>query len=288
MRRLLVCLVFLISLTACAHERPTSVESVSVQTVSVGSVDIGYKIVGQGEPLLMIMGYAGTMDVWDPALVQSLAQSYQVILFDNRNMGYSSSSPETVTITLMAQDALGLLDALGVESAHVLGWSMGSVIAQEMVLDQPVKVDKLMLYGSAYEREPVMAALKRFDGLKPEEFATMLFPKAWVSQHPDIYSRLPSSSIPPTPEAINRQRQALAMWAGTADRLSKITNDTLLVVGEEDAITPLGQSLAMSDMIDGAWLVRFKNAGHWLMYQAPEDLASVVKTFIETDHNLLN
>jgi len=236
----------------------------------------------------MIMGYAGTMDVWDPALVQSLAQSYQVILFDNRNMGYSSSSPETVTITLMAQDALGLLDALGVESAHVLGWSMGSVIAQEMVLDQPVKVDKLMLYGSAYEREPVMAALKRFDGLKPEEFATMLFPKAWVSQHPDIYSRLPSSSIPPTPEAINRQRQALAMWAGTADRLSKITNDTLLVVGEEDAITPLGQSLAMSDMIDGAWLVRFKNAGHWLMYQAPEDLASVVKTFIETDHNLLN
>lgn len=281
LRKLCVCLILVVSLFGCADDR-------EVRTIHVNGVDIGYRMMGQGEPLLMIMGYGGTMDAWDPVLVSELARNWQVILFDNRNVGYSSTSPEAVTISLMARDSLGLLGGLGIESAHVLGWSMGSVIAQEMALSQPDSIRKLVLYGSAFERDPVMEALKRFDGLTSEEFAAMLFPKPWVDRNSDIYSRLPVSVLPATPEAINRQRQALGLWKGSGDRLPGLDKDVLLVVGEADKITPLDQSLKMAGMIDGAWLVRFKGAGHWLMYQAPGGVASVVQDFLVDRQDLLH
>jgi pimeloyl-ACP methyl ester carboxylesterase len=280
LRKLFVCVIFFV-LVGCVSKS-------EILTVPVNGVDIGYRIQGEGEPLLMIMGYAGTMDVWDNALIDALAKKYQVILFDNRNVGYSSSTSETVTIPLMAQDSLGLLDALGIESAHVFGWSMGSIIAQEMALAHPEKVRKLILYGTAFEREPVMEALNRFDGLTPQQFAALLFPKPWTTQHPDIYSHLPVPKISAIPEAINRQRQALAGWEGTGNRLSGLNKDVLLVVGEEDSITPLEQSLKIVGMIDGAWLARFKGAGHWLMYQTPTGLASVVLEFMKVRQDLLD
>lgn len=273
-------LVILVFLTGCASRQ-------EVNTVHVNGVDIGYRIKGQGEPLLMIMGYAGTMDVWDPVLVDRLAEKYQVILFDNRNVGRSSTSPEEVTIPLMARDSLGLLEALNIESAHVLGWSMGSIVAQEMVFARPESVRKLILYGTAMESGPVMESLKRFDGKTPKEFVAMLFPKSWAEQNPDIFSRLPAPAVPATPDAINRQREALSFWQGTGDRLEELDKDVLLIVGEEDDVTPLPQSLKMADRIDGAWLARFKGAGHWLMYQSPEGMASVVDEFVDGRQNLL-
>lgn len=281
-RRLLVSLVFLVLLAGCAVRQESAVRS-----LPVNGVEIGYHVKGQGDPLLMIMGYAGTMDVWDPALVDALAKQYQVIVFDNRNVGRSTTSSDTVTMQLMADDALGLLDALGIEKAHVLGWSMGTVIAQEMAFKRPGAVGKLVLYGSACEREPVMDALKRFDGLTPEQFAALLFPRAWVAQHPDIYSRLPSPAIPAMPEAIERQRQALNQWGGSVDRLPGLNKEVLLMVGEDDAITPLAQSEKMAGLISGAWLVRYKGAGHWLMYQNPEGMASTIREFLESRQDLL-
>lgn len=280
LRRCITSFALLILLTGCATRQ-------EVRTVHVDGVEIGYQIKGQGEPLLMVMGYAGTMDAWDPVLVDRLADRYQVILFDNRNVGYSSTSPAEVTIPLMARDSLGLLKALDIDSAHVLGWSMGSIIAQEMALTRPDSVRKLTLYGSALERGPVMEAIKRFDGKTPEEFASMLFPKTWLAENPDVYSRLPSPAVPATPEAINRQREALGKWQGTGDRLSAMGKDVLLVVGEDDDITPVSQSLLMAEKIEGAWLVRFKGAGHWLMYQSPEELASAVDLFLKGRQDLL-
>lgn len=280
MRKILVCLVFMVFLGGCASKA-------RIQSAHVNGAEIGYQIRGKGEPLLMIMGYAGTMDVWDPALVDALADKYQVILFDNRNVGRSSTSAETVTISLMAQDCLGLLDALGVKSAHIFGWSMGSVIAQEIALVQPERVRKLILYGTAVEPEPIMEAIKRFDGLTPKEFVSKLFPKAWAEQNSDVYSRLPVPAVPATPEAVSRQRQALAQWQGTGSRLPHLNKDVLLVVGEDDSITPLSQSMKVAEMIDGAWLVRFKDGGHWLMYQTPEGLSSVTLEFLGARQNLL-
>ncbi len=285
MRRFLVCLVLLFLLAGCAARSTTPVSTTG--TLSVNGVEIAYRSLGKGEPLLMIMGYAGTMDAWDPALVDSLAKSYRVILFDNRNVGSSGTSSYPVTIDLMARDGLGLLKGLGIGHAHVMGWSMGSVIAQEMALMDPDAVDKLVLYGTTCSAEAIRAALNKFDGLTPEQFMAMLFPKPWVVKYPDIYSRLPSPAKPATPEAIGRQHQAIFDWTGTCDRLGGLDKDVLVVTGELDDITPPQGALEVAARIPGSWLVRFKGAGHWLMYQSPEGLAASVKTFLATDQNLL-
>lgn len=278
-------LTFLLALCLAGCAAKATIHSASV--VNVNGMDIGYEMSGQGEPLLMIMGYGGTMDVWDPVLVDRLDDHYTVIRFDNRNVGFSSTSAEPVTVDLMALDALGLLDALGIEQAHVLGWSMGSMIAQEMALARPDAVEKLVLYGTISEHDAVMRAIGQFDGLTPRQFMDMLFPKDWAAQNQGIYTRLPKPAKPATPEAIARQRQALAKWPGTTDRLREIRHDTLLVVGEEDSITPPEQSLAVAGKLPGAWLVRFKGAGHWLMYQTPDGLASAIHLFIQDRQNLL-
>lgn len=280
-RRCLIILALIVVLTGCATRQ-------EIRTARVNGVDLAYEIKGQGEPLLMIMGYAGTMDVWDPVLVDRLADHYQLIMFDNRNVGFSSTSSEEVSISLMAKDSIGLLNALGVESAHVFGWSMGTVIAQEMALSHPEKIRKLVLYGAACDGEPVMEALKRFEGLTPKQFAALLFPKEWAEANPDIYAQLPVPASPATPEAIARQHQALSEWPGTADRLPGLDKDVLLVVGEEDFVTPPAQGEKMMGLIQGAWLVRYKGAGHWLMYQTPEGLSSSTIDFLGQDQNLLN
>jgi pimeloyl-ACP methyl ester carboxylesterase len=281
-------LLTLLVLISCTHGRFVSVPLLPVHTVQVDDVRLGYRMVGTGEPLLMIMGYAGTMDAWDSALVARLAKTRRVILFDNRNMGYSSTSAAPVTMERMALDALGLLDALGIKRADVLGWSMGSVIAQEMALARPDKVDKLVLYGTVFEPGPVLAALDRFDAMTHEQLVASLFPAKWAEQHPEVYAGLPSPALPPAPQAVARQREALTRWPGTGDRLPGLPSDVLLLVGEDDTVTQAGQSVAMASLIRGAWLARFDGGGHWLMYQTPADMAQVVETFLSTRQDLIN
>lgn len=285
--RVLLAILLLLALFSCAHGRFVSVALLPVHTVQVDDVRLGYRMVGSGEPLLMVMGYAGTMDAWDSALVARLAKTRRVILFDNRNMGHSSTSDAPVTMERMAWDALGLLDALDIKRADVLGWSMGSVIAQEMALARPDKVGKLVLYGTVFEPGPVLAALDRFDAMTHEQLVASLFPAQWAEQHPEVYAGLPSPALPPSPRAVARQREALTLWPGTGDRLPGLPSDVLLLVGEDDTVTEAGQSVAMASLIRGAWLARFDGGGHWLMYQTPADMARVVETFLSTRQDLI-
>jgi Predicted hydrolases or acyltransferases (alpha/beta hydrolase superfamily) len=279
-------LILIVFLVACAT-RPVSVPTLPVQTVRVDDLRVGYRVAGTGDPLLMVMGYAGTMDAWDSALIDRLARTRKVILFDNRNTGYTATTDAPVSVAGMARDALGLLTALGIERADVMGWSMGSIIAQEMALTRPDMVGKLVLYGTVCDPAPVNAALDRFASMSPEQFAANLFPKAWADANPDVYSRLPSPAIPPTAEAVARQRAALAKWPGTRDRLPGLISPVLILEGEDDGVTPLEQSLQAASLIRNAWLARFGGGGHWMMYQTPEDMAAVIETFLMVRQNLL-
>jgi pimeloyl-ACP methyl ester carboxylesterase len=280
-------LLFLLA-AGCAPVRSITVAALPVAIAQVDDARLGYRVVGAGEPLLLIMGYAGTMDVWDGDLVARLARTRRVILFDNRGMGHSSGSEAPLTMEMMARDALGLMDVLGIRRADVMGWSMGSVIAQEMALTRPDAVGKLVLYGSACDPEPVRAALARFDTMSREQFAAALFPRVWTEANPSIYSRLPSPALPPSAQAVARQRAALDAWEGTRARLTSLSGPVLLVSGEDDAVTPVDQSLDMASLIPGAWLARFKGGGHWLMYQTPEGMASVIETFLSGRQDLLH
>jgi pimeloyl-ACP methyl ester carboxylesterase len=258
--------------------------------VPVGDITIAYREVGSGEPLILIMGYAGTMDLWDTRLVNQLAQQYRVIVFDNRGMGHSTSSDREYTIRLFANDTAGLMDALGIKKAHVMGWSMGTFVAQELALNDPEKVDKLILYaGTPGGKEALppapkdIAALTNMTGTdreRGERLFLELFPPAWLKQNPDPSNYFPRVEETSPPANILRQDKAILAWNGTWSRLPAIERPLLLIAGDQDVIAPPGNSLLIAEQVPRSWLVRVHNGGHGLMYQYPDDLAGIVLTFL--------
>jgi pimeloyl-ACP methyl ester carboxylesterase len=266
-------------------------ENATIQMVHVNDIEMAYKVFGEGEPLVLIMGYGSAMDLWPPRFLDLLSRSYKVIVFDNRGMGYSTAPPGNFSIEEMADDAAGLLDALEIEQAHVLGWSMGSLVAQEVAFRHPERVDKLVLYASncggaeAVQPSPeVLEELTNTSGT-PEEVGMrlfgLLFPPEFLKENPEFYKEFPMPTEPSHPENMGRQAGAIAAWNGSCDRLYQIECPVLLIAGTEDVITPPDNSLIMAERIPGSWLVRFEGAGHGLMYQYPERLASIVSAFLE-------
>lgn len=276
---------------ASPKEAAAWMDSLPIRTAMVGDVEIAYRTVGSGEPLLLIMGFSGTMDNWDPIFFQLLSQKYQVITFDYRGVGQSDAGSAPLTMQLFASDAAGLLAALGIPRANVLGWSMGTNVAQEMALSYPDKVDHLILYAADAGGDTailpgpdVIAGLSNTSGMlreRADALLKLLVPPQWMAGHGDYFNQIFSESMETvsTP-AVMQQVQAMMAWPGTYDRLSRITSDTLLVTGTDDVITPPGNSLLMVEKIPHAWLVQLKGGGHGAMYQYPEELAAIVGDFL--------
>lgn len=267
-----------------------TLEKGTTKTVAVGDIEVAYQIFGEGEPLLLIMGYSGTMDLWAPEMLKELASKYQIIIFDNRGMGKTTASDKEFTIERFADDTRGLLDALGIERAHVLGWSLGTYIAQELSLRYPDRVEKLILYaGDCGGKEAIYPGPEIMDALgdtsassreRGEKLLATLFPEKWLKEHPDPRTYFPEITETSSPENVERQYQAWQKWKGTYSRLTKITQPTLLITGTDDINTPWQNSLIMIDLIPGAWLVQLEGGGHGVMYQYPKKFSRIVLTFL--------
>jgi pimeloyl-ACP methyl ester carboxylesterase len=291
---LILLLVFLVAIHNCVgmdyrEEKAHSVPEIN--KVPVGDINIFYRVMGQGDPIVLIMGYSSTMDTWDPILLKSLSSKYKVITFDNRGMGNTTAPPGNFSITQFANDTVGLMTALGIEKAHILGWSMGSFVAQELAIRYPERVNKTVLYGGdCGGREAIMPSPEVLNDLSntsgsPEErgmrLFNLLFPKDWLSKQPPFYEWFPIPKETSQPENIERQMQAIATWPGTCDRLGSIKSSTLVITGTEDVLTPPENAFILAQRINGSWLVRFEGAGHGLMYQYPDRFAKIVEDFIE-------
>jgi len=111
------------------------------ERIPVGDINISYKVLGQGDPIVLIMGSGSTMDMWDPLFLENLSSKYRVIVFDNRGMGNATAPPGNFSIAEFANDTAGLMGALGIEKAHIMGWSMGSFVAQELAIRYPERVN---------------------------------------------------------------------------------------------------------------------------------------------------
>ncbi len=258
----------------------------------VEDIDIACRGKGKGFPLLMISGFGTTKEIWEQNVIDHLAERFRVIVFDNRGMGGTSAGEKEFTIGQFADDASGLMEALGIERAHVLGWSMGSMIAQELALGFPEKVGKLVLYASYADRsfppsEDVIEKLSDQSGT-PEErgmrWVETLFPPDWLENNgervQEIFSR-PLGKI--SGDSLARQQKAIELWGGTAERLGSLKGRTLLLCGGEDVLVPPGNSEKMNKLIPGSKLQVVKGAGHGLMFQEPDDFISKVRTFLESD-----
>ena len=262
--------------------------------LNVNGVDIAYQTFGNGTPMILCMGYAGTMDMWSPALIASLAKDHQVVVFDYRGMGLSGSYEGNYTMQTLADDTKGLMDALNISRADVLGWSMGTYVAQNLVLSYPDAVNHLILYagdcgGSEYIQpaESVEEALANTSGTSEERgmrLLQLILPGEWMAAHPDIMSYFPQVTGTSSPESVQRQYQAIGEWVehGTYARLPEIQSSTLIMTGTEDILTPPENSFVMGERINGSWVVQMKGGGHGVMYQYPAEMSKIIRTFIET------
>lgn len=260
----------------------------------IDDVDIAYAVHGEDErntPLVLVMGYGCTMDIWPPAFIERLSAHRRLVIFDNRGMGLSTGSDREVTIELLADDAVRLLETIGFSRAHFLGWSMGAMISTEAALRYPGTVEKLVLYaGHAGEKEAVgldrkaWSMLTDISGTVEERIDRMfrlLFPACWLEEHPDPSSYFPPFAEPVKDESIVAQARAMSRWAGAGDRLRDIRRPALLVTGTEDVVIPPENAFGMARKIRGASIVQIEGGGHGVMYQCPSRLAGLVAAFLE-------
>jgi pimeloyl-ACP methyl ester carboxylesterase len=278
--------------SSCTCGAGIDLEKIPMKTVQVDDIQIAYKEFGRGYPLVLIMGYSGTMDIWDAVMLKDLSRNFRVIIFDNRGMGGSTATDKEFTIELFAQDTAHFMDALGLKRSHVLGYSMGTGIAQELALQYPEKVNKLILYaadcGGSEAIPPLPEVMRQLTDTsgpaeeREERLIKLMLPEKWLKDTPDYRKLLPRVKETSSMANIDRQTKAMEDWKGCCSRLPMIVQDTLLIAGTDDVLTPPGNSLMMVQQIPRAWLVQLDGGGHGVMYQRPRQFARILVTFLET------
>jgi len=268
-----------------------NVQAAETKYMQVDDIKMAYQESGTGDTLLLIMGYGSTMDIWPGTLVDQLAQDYKVIIFDNRGMGNTTAGSKEFSIALFAEDAAGLLNALKIEKANVLGWSMGSYIAQELAIRFPSKLRKLILYGSTVggnqeiEADPeTLAILNDYSGTPEqigERFFKLLFPPEFLTANPEFYKTFPVPKEHSSPENMGKQSMAIQNWPGTIGRINNLKIKTLLLCGTEDVVVPPKNSVELAQIIPNSWLIQVDGAGHGLMYQDPKSTVEIIKIFLK-------
>jgi len=237
-----------------------NISSIPVQYADINGVRIGYREFGAGEPILMICGFNSTMDSqWNEKLLGILASECHVYIFDNRGMGYSSGDANaTPAMSLYSDDAAALMPALGYTSMNVYGASMGSSISQQLVIDHPDRVRKLMLESAAY---------------------SVRIPETKV-----LYGLIEETAADPNASAgVKMEAGANLAWNGSWDRLSGINKSVILLVGSEDILTPPSVTHQIAGQINGSWLVEFRGLPHVGSHYAPVEYGKTVLNFLDVN-----
>jgi pimeloyl-ACP methyl ester carboxylesterase len=267
------------------------------QTACRTGVTLNYEISGEGDPLLLIMGTSGSILLW-AEMVPRLAEQYQVIAFDNRGLGGSERGQGEITVAGMAEDASALLEALDIPRAHAMGWSLGSAVVQELSLAHPEQVASAIMYATwgrcdGFQRS-VLTALRLPYAVRDMDAALATAGIAFSPQlldHPD-FAKMLEPMLPAFPQNEEQMQVTTEQWDAdlahdTLDRLGQITAPTLVVVGEQDLLTPQWQSKAVADAIPGARfeLVTGPGSSHGLHIERPDDLVRIVTGFLN-DHKM--
>lgn len=259
--------------------------------VRVEDINMSYRIYGDGYPLLLIMGYGGTMNLWEERLLRSLSKKYKVIIFDNRGIGETSPGHKAFSIEQFADDSYELMVALKIEKAHVLGWSMGASIAQELALRHPEIVNKLILYASLchpeiFPPEPkVLSKLESTLGIpsdKAYEWLRLIFPSAWIKNNQDRIREIFQRSLGNVnPDSLLKQAEAINKWAGSCNRLPFLQHETLVIDGKDDLILPSENAAYLASKLPNSKLILIAEAGHGLMFQNPDKFNLIINLFLD-------
>lgn len=237
---------------------------------------------GAGAPLLLIQGLGYARWGWEP-VVEPLAQSFDVILFDNRGIGESDAPEGPYTTAALAGDALQVLDEAGVERAHVLGTSLGGMVAQELALSAPGRVGRLVLAsttpgGSASFPMPEQTVKLMTTGATLREFVeNALAPEADEELVDRILGHRERTAQPF--DAWSAQAAAGATF-DALDRVAAIAAPTLVLHGTEDAVVDSRNATLLAERIPDARVELFPGGGHLFFWKRPERFVEVVKEFL--------
>ena len=250
---------------------------------------------GSGPPLLLIMGLGYSLDMWY-RLRPKLAPRYRVIAFDNRGVGRSDVPEPPYTIPDMARDAATVLDAAGVERSHVIGASMGGVIAQELTLSHPDRVVSLVLGCTACGGPDAVAAapevlelLAARSGMTPEEGVRAMVPYIYdASTAPELIEQDIEMRMRryPTAKGYLGQLHAVVGYE-TYDRLSQIDVPTLILHGTSDQLVPPGNAHDLARRIPHARLVMLEGASHLFFTEKEQEAADEILGFLAETQDAL-
>lgn len=263
-----------------------------MQTTRVGDVNLAWYDRGSGSPVLCIMGLGGRATDWNDGFMSALAPHHRLITFDNRGTGRSDRPEEPYTLEQMADEAVAVLRAAGHARAHVMGTSMGGMIAQLVALRHPDIVERLVLLcthmGGTAVAPPTPAAISIFsadrslptDALVRQSMRAITAP-GFADRHPEAIEGLVALAVaqPTPPATFMRQLQAI-MMSDRSDRLGAIRAPTLVVHGTEDPLVPAANGAALARAIPGARHVEIPGCGHMMSWEAPAALATIVGDFL--------
>jgi len=278
------------STTGPSPAAPPDIATAPTLVASTSAGDVGYREVGAGSPVLLIMGFSGSMDDWAPSFVDALAAHHTVVVFDNAGVGQTASLPAPLTISAMAGQASALISTLRLGRTAVLGWSMGGMVAQALAVLHPRQVSRLILAatqaGTGKSLPIPPAAQAAAASSNPATVLSVLFPPdqaaaeeaylAGILQYPGFYGA--SAAIKAQQEA------AIAQWMAGQDpagrRLSRIRVRTLVADGTQDALDPVPNDLLLARGIRHADLRLYPDAGHAFLFQDAAQFAPAVGRFL--------
>jgi pimeloyl-ACP methyl ester carboxylesterase len=273
-----------------------TLETAPTEFVEAGGIRFAYRWLGarEGTPLVCLQHFSGTMDAWDPAVINALAESRPVVVFDNTGLGKSSgSTPDSVT--QMAADALGYLQALSLTKVDLLGYSLGGMVAQVLAARHAALVRKALLVGTAPRggEEHLMEVVQEAQTHKeaPDPRLPLFFTSSAASQAAGraFLKRASARTADRDPdsgqEIMGQQAKALIGWCATKDPVNEILGaidqPILVVSGSHDAMLPDANAYAMFKHLKDAQLILYPDAGHGALFQYPERFVAHTLQFLD-------
>jgi pimeloyl-ACP methyl ester carboxylesterase len=266
---------------------------------AASGVDFAYRTTGASDaiPLVLLQHFRGNLDNWDPALVDALARGRRVITFDNRGVAASTGTTPR-TIAQMALDAIDFLDALGLEEVDLLGFSIGSFVAQDIALVRPAIVRRLVLASSAPEgasglhgwAAPVIGAVGKPE-TSPEGYVSVFFTESEASRTAGqqvlgrIYgARTADRDVPTSWQTRLAQYDAVCAWGqpnhSLLERVSAIDKPVFVANGDSDPMILPRYSYLLAGLISGARLKIYPDAAHGFLFQHHAEFAADVEAFL--------
>ena len=271
--------------------------NVPTQFISAGGIDFAYREMGTqngGTPVVFLVHLAAVLDNWDPRVTDGIAAKHHVIAFDNRGVGATSGSPSS-SMEQMADDAITFIKAKGFEQVDLLGFSMGGMIAQEIVLKEPQLVRKMILAGTGPAGGEGISTVARianydllrglFTGQDPKQFLFFTRTPGGIEAGKAFLQRLKERSENRDKEitlsAYAAQLRALGAWGRKepAD-LSVVKQPVLVANGDDDRMVPTSNTRDLARRLPNSTLVIYPDAGHGGVFQFHAEFVPAALEFL--------